>query len=152
MIGISTGITEAISAGVSGLFNLIDDLNLSGEEKLNAQQQLMSMQMTTFSKVMDYEKSMLELQAGIVQSEAKSEHWLTANWRPITMLWLMALVSLYWFGWTPERITPEVADGLLEIVKWGLSGYVVGRSAEKVAKSLGKDPLSMFKKTTESDA
>ena len=143
---IELGLANVIASGVKELFGLVDDLHLSGEEKLSAQQKLLTMQMESFGKVMEYEKDILTMQAGIVQAEAKSEHWLTANWRPIVMLWLMALVSMYWFDLTPVSITPEVASNLLDLVTWGLGGYVVGRSAEKVAKSLGKDPLTMFEK------
>ena len=72
--------------------------------------------------------------SGIIQEEAKSEHWLTANWRPITMLTFVALIVAHWLGFTAENLSEEQVLSLLDIVKIGLGGYVIGRSAEKVAK------------------
>jgi hypothetical protein len=48
------------------------------------------------------------------------------------MLWFAGLVGAYWFGFTPENLEPRSIDALFEIVKFGLTGYVVGRSAEKI--------------------
>lgn len=76
----------------------------------------------------------LESAAQIITAEAKSEHWLTANWRPITMLTFVALIVAHWLGWTAPGLSEEQSLALLEIVKIGLGGYVVGRSGEKIAK------------------
>lgn len=80
--------------------------------------------------------------ASIIRAEAKSEHLITATWRPITMLVLVGCVVGYWFGFTPPNLPSEAVGGLLDIVKLGLGGYVVGRSAEKVAKAW-KNPDKM---------
>lgn len=72
----------------------------------------------------------------VIISEATGESWLQRNWRPITMLWLMGLISSYWLGFTPINLTPEAIDGLFLLVQIGLGGYVTGRSIEKVAKTI----------------
>lgn len=69
-----------------------------------------------------------------IVAEAQGESWLQRNWRPITMLTFAGLIVARWLGYTVEGITPETEAHLLEIVKVGIGGYVVGRSAEKVAK------------------
>jgi len=70
--------------------------------------------------------------AGIVQAEASSKNWLASSWRPITMLIFVGLIVARWFGWTaPGLAQPEVLE-LWAIVKIGMSGYVIGRSVEKV--------------------
>lgn len=51
------------------------------------------------------------------------------------MLWFSALVGAYWFGFTPANLPPEAIKGLLDIVYIGIGGYVIGRSAEEVAKT-----------------
>lgn len=72
------------------------------------------------------------LRAGIVKAEAESSNWLTASWRPITMLTFTALIVARWFGWAAPELSQEEYLALWDIVQLGLGGYVVGRSAEKV--------------------
>jgi hypothetical protein len=40
-----------------------------------------------------------------------------------------------WLGWTAPGITPDQELALLDIIKVGLGGYVVGRSGEKIMKA-----------------
>lgn len=75
-------------------------------------------------------------QAGIVNSEAASKHWLAANWRPLTMLTFVGLIVARWFGWAAPNLSPEEYIKLWDIVQLGLGGYVIGRSVEKVAPAL----------------
>jgi hypothetical protein len=75
-----------------------------------------------------------EKQAEVIITEAKSDHPLTSQWRPTTMLTFVALIVAHWLGFTSENLPNEQVMALLEIVKIGLAGYVVGRSGEKIAK------------------
>ncbi len=78
--------------------------------------------------------------AGIVQAEAESEHWLTANWRPLTMLTFVVIIannyilypylSLFWSEAPRLDLPPDMWD----LLKIGLGGYVLGRSTEKSIK------------------
>lgn len=129
-------IVDAVTGLFSGLIGAIDDWHTSDEEKLIAKGNIFKAQANLLGTVFDYEKSMMQMQADIITSEAKSEHWLVATWRPITMLVFVALVAAHWFGFTPENMTQETIDNLFLLVQIGLGGYVVGRSAEKVAKSI----------------
>jgi hypothetical protein len=72
-------------------------------------------------------------QADIVKAEAQSTNWLTASWRPITMLTFTTLIVARWFGMSAPDLSPEEYLKLWDIVQLGLGGYVVGRSVEKVA-------------------
>lgn len=78
----------------------------------------------------------LEGQIQIVTAEAQSEHWLAATWRPLTMLTFTALIVARWFGWAAPNLSPEEYIKLWSIVELGLGGYVIGRSAEKIAPSI----------------
>jgi hypothetical protein len=71
--------------------------------------------------------------ASIVKTEAASEHWLTATWRPIVMLVLTAMIVARWLGYSAPNISEAEALKLWSIVEIGLGGYVIGRSAEKIA-------------------
>jgi hypothetical protein len=115
----------------------IDAVHTSTEEKLTKKAELLAIQATFLSKGLDYEKSMLKARAEIIITEAKSESWLTRNWRPITMLTFLALVVADQTGLLAFRLANE-AWTLLQL---GLGGYVIGRSAEKVGVPL----LNAFK-------
>lgn len=77
-------------------------------------------------------------QADIVKTEAASENWLTAGWRPITMLVFTGLIMARWFGWAAPNLSPEEYLKLWDIVQFGLGGYVIGRTGEKVADTIGQ--------------
>jgi hypothetical protein len=84
----------------------------------------------------------LESAMNVIVSEAKSEHWIVASWRPITMLIFAGIVannyiiypylSLFWSE-APKLILPP---DLWDLLKIGLGGYIVGRSSEKVVKTI----------------
>ena len=79
----------------------------------------------------------LERAAGdVILAEAKSEHFLAASWRPILMLTFGALIVARWLGYAAPGISEAEVLMLWEIVKVGLGGYVIGRSAEKVAPQI----------------
>jgi len=84
------------------------------------------------NKGLELESELLKAQASIVIAEAKSESWITRNWRPMTMITFVLLVVGKWVGLTSPGITPELELELMSLIKIGLGGYVVGRSAEKV--------------------
>lgn len=121
---------------IAGIFKpaaeLIDALHTSEEEKLKQQRRLLEIQAMVFDSSLQYEKEMMTSRAEIINSEAKSEHWITATWRPITMLTFLALAVGDSLGWLPNPLRDE-AWTLLQL---GLGGYVVGRSAEKVIKEV----------------
>ena len=117
---------------IAGIFKpaaeLIDELHTSEEERIIQQRKLLEIQALVLDSSLEYEKEMLTARAEIVNSEAKSEHWITATWRPITMLTFLALAVGDSLGWLPNPLRDE-AWMLLQI---GLGGYVVSRSAEKI--------------------
>lgn len=76
----------------------------------------------------------LQAQSSIIVAEANSESWLARNWRPMTMMTFVALIVMQWLGLTDQTITEAQSVELLGLIKVGLGGYVMGRSAEKVAK------------------
>ncbi len=125
-------ITELIAGIFKPAAELIDELHTSEDERLKARGHLLDVQAAAMQRVFDYEKETLQAKAAIVQAEAESEHWLTATWRPVTMLVFLALAVGDSLGWLATPLRDE-AWFLLEI---GLGGYIVARSGEKVAKTL----------------
>ncbi|GAA5446165.1 hypothetical protein Misp06_04374 [Microbulbifer sp. NBRC 101763] len=71
----------------------------------------------------------------VITTEAIGDSWIQRNWRPLTMLTFVGLIVAHWLGWTAPNLGKEQALALQGVVKIGLGGYVVGRSAEKAIKT-----------------
>lgn len=87
------------------------------------------------------ETTFLETKGKIIEAEAKSEHFLTATWRPITMLtftFIVAnnyIIAPYFSALFGVNIpTLELTSNMWDLLTVGLGGYVAGRSLEKFAK------------------
>ena len=118
------------------LFNTIDkavpDKDL--QEKLKAQLQTQLLQSNTQE---------LQAAAKIIEAEAKAG-WFAASWRPLLMYVLIfILVWNYVIGpvikvFTGAVISFELPGDVWTLLNVGLGGYVVGRSAESVARTLAR--------------
>lgn len=95
-------------------------------------------------EMMEHEQTAQQVARDVVVAEAKSEHWITSAWRPITMLVFVAIVANNYiiapyvdmlFDAGLHLDLPKQMWGLLQI---GLGGYIGGRSAEKVMKEYKK--------------
>jgi len=95
----SLGLTDLVAGIFKPAAQLIDDLHTSKEEKLQQKAKLLEIQAMTLDKGLQYELETLRARAGIVQAEAESEHWVTATWRPITMLVMVGLAVGDALGW-----------------------------------------------------
>jgi len=115
---------------------LIDDIHTSDEERLQLRNVLAKIENDTTLKVIDYEGKLLEAQSSIIMAETQSDSWLVKNWRPMTMLAFVAIVVMYWFGYQPENMSEATLDNVFRLIQIGLGGYVIGRSGEKIAKTM----------------
>lgn len=79
-----------------------------------------------------------ELGANIVKSEAEGESWLQRNWRPMTMLTFVGLIVARMLGFAAPGISEAEYLALWNIMEFGLGGYVVARSAEKIAPQVAQ--------------
>lgn len=87
-------------------------------------------------QLLEHQGEIEQAAAKIIQTEAASTHWLAANWRPLTMLVFAGLIVARWFGWAAPGLAEAEYLKLWSIVEFGLGGYVVGRSVEKIAPSI----------------
>lgn len=83
----------------------------------------------------DLEKTLISTRGDVVKAEAKGESWLQRNWRPVTMLSMVGLIGAQWLGLADTALTEAQTLELYGLVKLGLTGYVIGRSAEKITKT-----------------
>lgn len=86
--------------------------------------------------VMQHANAIEQAAAEVVKAEAASSHWLAANWRPLTMLTFVGLVVARWLGYTAEGMTENEYLSIYDLIKIGIGGYVVGRSAEKIVPAI----------------
>ena len=83
-----------------------------------------------------------ELRHNIIIAETKSQSWLARNWRPILMLTIVAIIAnnyvlFPYLSLFTEKVTMlTLPDHLWSLLKIGVGGYIVGRSAEQVAKTI----------------
>lgn len=122
-------ILSLIAGAIGPVTKLIDELHTSDEERGKLQNALAKLNIDVGSQFIGYESQLNQQRADIVKAEAQGDSWLQRSWRPITMLTFLVLVVADAFGLLPFRLAGE-AWTLLQL---GLGGYVVGRSAEKIA-------------------
>ena len=133
-------ILQTIAPLAKILFNTIEksvpDKDL--QEKLKAQLQTQLLQSNTAE---------LQAAAKIVEAEAKAG-WFSASWRPLLMyvlifilIWNYVLgpVILFFFK---ASITITLPGDVWTLLQIGLGGYVVGRSAESVARTMANKPAN----------
>ena len=108
------------------------------QEKLKAQLQTQLLQSNTAE---------LQAAAKIVEAEAKAG-WFASSWRPLLMYVLIfILVWNYILGpvikvFTGAVISFELPGDVWTLLNVGLGGYVVGRSAESVARTMANRPIN----------
>ena len=108
------------------------------QEKLKAQLQTQLLQSNTAE---------LQAAAKIIEAEAKAG-WFASSWRPLLMYVLIfILVWNYILGpvvkiFTGAVISFELPGDVWGLLQIGLGGYVVGRSAESVARTIANKPAA----------
>src|SRR5947209_5570511 len=115
-----------VASGVIGKF-VIDPT-----EKLKAQEQVLEAQTTLSMKAMELQAQLTDAQAKVITAEVTSQSWLARNWRPLLMLTFTFIVAWNYIvvpitGTTAAVIPPD----MWTLMKIGVGGYIVGRSAEK---------------------
>ena len=89
----------------------------------------------------------LQAAAKIIEAEAKAG-WFASSWRPLLMYVLIfILVWNYVIGpvikvFTGAVISFELPGDVWTLLNVGLGGYVVGRSAESVARTMANRPVN----------
>jgi len=123
-------ILEFFSANVIGeIGKVIDNLFTSEEERTNAKNKV-------FQLLQEKELELQKMQTDIIIAEAKG-NWLQRSWRPILML-SFGFIIIYSKFIAPlfGLAIPELELEFWELLKIGIGGYVIGRSAEKIADNV----------------
>lgn len=135
-MSILTTIFGFVSNIIQPVADMVDDLNTSDEEKLELKNKLVELENAMQMKVIEYETKLMDSQASIIKSEATGKSWLQRNWRPLMMVFFAIMLGMYWFGYKPEYLSEEALSNLFDLIKIGIGGYVIGRSAEKIVPQI----------------
>ena len=132
---------QIVSDALGPVTDMVDDLFTSDQERKKAERLMQKVKQRMQSKLLDVKGKLIEQRGRVVVAEAKGESWLQRSWRPITMLVFVVLIVLHWLGVAGTQLPPGVQQSVYDLIKLGLTGYVVGRSAEKVTDrwSRGKE-------------
>ena len=125
-----------ISAVTDAATKIIGSFKLAPAQQVKAEAAIREAALEAMRLQQEREAALVKEQGAIIRAEVGKGSWLTANWRPITMLTLTGLIVAHWMGWSAPNLPAGEVEDLLDIVKIGIGGYVVGRSGEKIAEVL----------------
>ncbi|GAA6184858.1 MULTISPECIES: 3TM-type holin [Alteromonadaceae] len=147
------GIMEFIGGIFKPAADLIDNVHTSDEERLVLKKQLdeiragVQLKMIELEhKVLEYETKVLQAQQAVIVAEAQGKSWIQRNWRPVLMMVIIFIVANnyilfpYLNLFTDKVAMLELPEELFTLLTVGVGGYVVGRSGEKIAQSMRKQP------------
>lgn len=114
---------------LSGIFGIVD-------KAVPDKDQAAAIKAALQTKMLDGSFKELEQAASIIRAEAQGGSWLQRNWRPLLMVLFGVIIANNYlvvplFGTPSAAIPPD----MWALLKLGIGGYVVGRSAEKAIKT-----------------
>ena len=109
--------------------NVIDKLFTSEEERINAKNEMLKV-------LKEQQLELQRLQTDVILAEAKG-NWMQRSWRPILML-AFGFIVIYVKFIAPlfSLPIPPLENEFWDLLQLGIGGYVVGRSAEKIAGNI----------------
>jgi hypothetical protein len=131
-------VANLFSKGLDIIDELVEDKDLAAQLKAKIKERMLQIAHSEFV-------ALLQAQSNIIMTEAKGDSWLQRNWRPVTMITFVAIIANNYiiapyagmlFG-EQYQIMLEIPPDMWGLLKLGLSGYVVGRSMEKIADGAG---------------
>jgi len=116
---------------IKSIGGVIDNLFTSDEERIKAKNEV-------FQVLKEKELELRKLQTEVIVTEAQG-NWLQRSWRPILMLGF-GFIVMYNKFFAPAFGLPnaELEGEFWNLLQLGVGGYVIGRSAEKIAKDVIK--------------
>jgi len=126
---------------VDDIFKVVDKSTLDKDKALEIKSEIQKA-----VTQLDYAKYDNELQAKVktVLAEEQGKSWLQRNWRPILMMLFGVIIANNYiiapyiqllFG-VNKAVMLQIPPDMWGLLKLGIGGYVVGRSAEKIAENL----------------
>jgi hypothetical protein len=112
---------------------IIDRFIPDPQKKIDASLELARLQMDMNAKLLAADVEWAKTQEASIEAETKSESWMARNWRPMTMLVFVFIIAYNFIfaQWWSLKLLPIPQD-MWQLLKIGIGGYIVGRSAEKI--------------------
>lgn len=131
-------IAGLLTKGLDVVDKLVPDKDLAAKIKAELAAQINNILHTEVLEL-------LKAQSSIIIAEAQGESWLQRNWRPLLMMLFGCIVAnnyviapyLSMLVGPEAKLILEVPPDMWSLLKLGVSGYVVGRSVEKIADGAG---------------
>ncbi len=119
---------------IDSVCNIIDE---AVEDKDLANKLKNELRINQLSKLSSLAQKELDAQAQTITAEIQGESWLQRNWRPILMLTFTYIIAHNYvlapiFSFPCAKIPPD----MWQLLKIGVGGYIIGRSAEKVIPTI----------------
>jgi len=136
------GIFDLLSGIVKPITDMIDNLTTTDKEKLQLKNKLLEIQNLYNSKILEYENNISKYREQIIISESQGSSWLQRNWRPILMVSItLILINNYILFPYLHTIFSQIVvlnfpNGLWTLLTTGITGYILGRSGEKISLNL----------------
>ena len=126
-------INKTSTNAIDSIGNLAKDIRLAIKNDMPADKRA-----ELYGKILDVTIELAKIQSNVVNTEMQG-NWLQRSWRPILMLLCIIIIAWnYMFVpifHLPQMILPKELWTLLTI---GVSGYIVGRSGEKIINNIKK--------------
>lgn len=132
-----------LTATIEAIGGVLGKFIASPEDKLKAQLELSKIAMELQEKILQADVEIAKSQAGVITAEATSGNWLASSWRPLLML-TFTYIILHNYVLAPLfhiTIVP-IPESMWDLLRLGIGGYVMGRSAEKIVPQVAE----IFKK------
>lgn len=132
-----------LSGLVAPIAGLIDNLSTSKEEKMQLENEMTVLLTEVVNSILQYEEKLADARSKIIIAEAQGESWLQRNWRPMLMTnfgfvitWNYAIVPIVMLVFDTKVPPIEMPADMWDVLKLGVGGYIVGRSGEKITKTI----------------
>lgn len=115
---------------IDPIVGLVDELFTSNDEKAKAKLALMQAKA-------EFQVAISGMQRDIIVAEAQGKRWLQNNWRPALMAIFGLIVANnyilapYLGAMFGTNVVLDLPPDMWALLKIGVGGYIVGRSAEK---------------------
>lgn len=134
-------VSDALSGPLAGVLDaansIIGRFIVSPEQKLAATTEVMRAEQNFRLEMLKADGALAEQQSKVIIAEATSESWMARNWRPILMLTFTFIIAWnYVIAPMSGAHAVPIPENMWDLLKLGITGYIVGRSAEKIAPAV----------------
>lgn len=118
---------------LDGTSNILDKIATNDNERSKAKAELTEIVLASLNKLQEAQKD-------VILAEM-SGNWLQRSWRPIIML-AFGFIVVYAYFIEPaflnvdKPIASTLKTEFWELLKLGLGGFIIGRSAEKITRNV----------------